>query len=144
MLKFFAGLVILLTALALQFWLAAAGIYLTLSFAALISFAFIFNFWELVFFALLGTFIINWQPSASAEIVVIALFPILMNLSRNVFKWRFWVGAPIAIIFGFLVLYAVAVHVSLLEYWSPFLLDLAAGLVFGALTFFPLYRKENE
>lgn len=144
MLKFFAGLVILFIALALQFWFAAAGIYLTLSFATLISFAFIFEFWELLIFVLVGTFIINWQPTASLEIVVIALFPILMNLSRNAFRWRFWVGAPIAIVFGFLLLYTLAGQVPLFSYWQQFLRDLAAGLAFGALTFFPLYRKENE
>ena len=80
-LKFFSGLALLLVILLAQVWLASAGIYLDLAFAALISFAFLFNFWELVVYILFTVLLINWQPTVSLEIFIIALFPIIASFS---------------------------------------------------------------
>jgi len=74
MLTFLAGFVMLAIAFALQAWFAAAGIFLNLSFVTLISLAFIFEFWELLALVLFATFIMNWQPAASVEILVFAWF----------------------------------------------------------------------
>ena len=145
-LKFFAGLVILFIALALQFWFSSVGISLNLSFAALICFAFIFGFWELLTLILIAVFIINWQPAVSLEILIFALFPVAAHFSPGLFRWRWqpWTEPPIAIFFGFLILYFAAAATKVLSYWQPFLLDVAAGLMFAALIFFPLYRWEKE
>ena len=135
---FIAGLVILLIALVLQFWFAAAGIFLDLSFATLISFAFIFEFWELLFLVLFAAFVINWQPAVSAEILVFALFPVVAYGIRKALTWESWFAAPVAIVVGFLALYLIAAPGMFFTRLPLFLLDLAAGLGFGALVFYPL------
>lgn len=138
--KLSAGVVLLLIALALQFFFASAGVFVNLAFAALISFAFIFGFWELVALTLLATFIINWQPAASAEILIFALFPIAVYFVRDVIPWQPWVVAPIAVVLGYAVFYGIAGPGFFLAHTDRFALDLVAGLSFGALAFFPLTR----
>ncbi len=135
---FIAGLVILVIALALQFWFAASGIFLDLSFATLISFAFIFEFWELLFLTLFVVFAVNWQPAVSVDLIVFASFPIAVYLIRKLLKWESWFAAPMAIIIGFCVLSFVAAPGMFFAQLPHFLLDLAAGLGFGALVFYPL------
>jgi hypothetical protein len=140
-LKFSAGLVILFIALILQLWFASAGVLLNLSFAALISFAFIFGFWELLALILLAVFIVNWQPAASIEILIFAAYPALVHLSRNLSSWQPWIKNLIAIGIGFSVFYAASA-VSVFP-WRLFFIDAASGLVLGALIFAPLYRSER-
>jgi hypothetical protein len=135
-LKFTAGLFLLFIVLIAQFWLATAGIYLDLAFAALISFAFIFGFWELMVFVVLTTFIINWQPAASLEILIFALFPVAVYFSRNIVHWQLWLEDLAAIFLGYFVLYLSVTHGRL--HWTPFFIDTGAGLVLGALIFFVL------
>lgn len=137
-LKLLAGLVILFIALTLQFWFASAGWYFDLSFAALISFAFIFDFWELLVLVFLAVFIVNWQPRVSLEILIFGLYPIVAHFSRGVIHWQVWIENLVAIFLGFLLLYVIVGHGSFNLHL--FLMDVAAGMVFGALIFLPLYR----
>lgn len=142
-LKLSAGLVILLIALALQFWFASAGIYLDLAFAALISFAFIFDFWELLILIFLAVFILNWQPAISFAILVFGLFPIVAHFSRGVLHWQPWIENLIAIVIGFFVFYLFLSGTRFLYHPQGFFTDLLGGLIFGALIFFPMYRWEK-
>lgn len=137
-LKLSAGLVIFFIALVLQFWFAQAGVSLNLSFAALISLAFIFGFWELIVLVLLGVFIMNWQPAASVEILIFALYPIAAHFSRGIFHWQAWIEPLIAVLVGFFILYLAAAPAAF--HLPQFLLDVAAGLIFSAIVFFPLHR----
>ncbi len=140
-LKLSAGFAALFIALALQFWFASAGISLNLSYAALIAFAFIFEFWELAALVVLGVFIINWEPSASSEIIIFALYPIATYFFRRTISWHSWISAPLAIIVGFLALYMIAAPVALFAQPRAFFIDVVAGIVFGALLFAPLHRS---
>jgi hypothetical protein len=140
-LKFSAGLVILFFALALQFWFASAGVSLDLSFAALISFAFVFGIWELLVLVLLAVFIVNWQPAVSLEILIFSFYPVAVYFSRNLSQWQPWVKNLMAIALGFFVLYLAAGSVTF--HWREFFMDLTAGLALGLLIFFPLYRWEK-
>lgn len=142
--KFLGGLTILLAALVLQFWLVGAHVYINLAFAAVISFALIFDFWEFLALDLLAVFIVNWEPAASAEILVFALYPILVHVSRNLSAWQAWLKNLGAIVFGFALLYLVAAGAAFPAYWRPFLIDVAGGLLAGAAIFSPLYRWERR
>ncbi len=141
--KLSAGLAILFIALALQFWLASVGISIDLTFATLISFAFLFDFWELIILVLLGVFIVNWQPTASLEILIFAIFPVAAHFSSGVLHWQPWIENLIAIMLGFLVLYGAVAGTAFLYHPQAFLTDLVAGLIFSTLIFFPMYRWEK-
>jgi hypothetical protein len=138
--KVFAGLVLLLIAFAFQFSLAAANVYIDLSFAALIAFAFVFGFWELVFFVLVGVFVINWQPAASPEILIYALFPFVVHFLRDAFHSQPWFLNLVAIFLGFLALAVVVAPAAFPASWQLFLLDLAGSWLFGTCVFFLLCR----
>lgn len=140
--KLFAGLIILFIALTLQFWFASAGWYVDLSYAALISFAFVFGFWELLLFIALAVFVVNWQPAASMEIILFAAFPIAVHLSRNVLHWQVWLENVLAIFVGFFLLYLAVSRVGF--NWQSFFIDVIAGSVFGTLLVWPLYRWGRE
>ncbi len=141
MLKLSAGLIILFIALLFQFLFASAGVFVDLSFAALISFAFVFGFWELILLIVVAVFVVNWQPAVSAEMLVFALFPVAAYLSRGIFHWAGWFLNAAAIAVGFAALaFAAAPWAALAAHWQPFLVDLAAGELFGAIVFLPLYR----
>lgn len=141
MLKFIAGLFILFIAFLLQFLFASAGVFVNLSFAALISLGFLFGFWEAALFVVIAVFITNWQPTVSPEILVYALFPIAAYLSRDLFHLRGWLQNGAAIAVGFVVLaLAASGPAALTAHWQPILMDIAVGELFGAIVFLPLYR----
>lgn len=140
MVKFFTGFVLLFAVLALQVWLASAGVFVNLTYAALITFAFIFDFWELAAFVLLAVFLLNWQPGVSTEILIFALFPIAAHFLRSAVTWQSWVVVPIGIFLGFVVLYGTIAPQIFLAHPAQFLLDVVAGWLFGALLFLPLER----
>lgn len=141
MLRFPTGVILLFIALALQFFLASAGISANLSFAALIAFAFVYSFWELAAFIVFAVFIVSWQPAASVEILFFALYPVAVNLGKGIVPWKTWMVAPAAIVVGYFGL-ALAVAPSFLLV-HPFrsIIDLAMGLAFAAAIFFPLHRS---
>ena len=137
--KLSGGLIILFIALALQFWFASMGVYINLSFAALISFAFLFGFWELLALILIAVFIVNWQPAASLEILIFAMFPIAAHFSRDMLHWQPWMENLLAIPIGFLVLHLAVVSGNIPS--VAFLINLGAGLALGAGIFFVLNRS---
>ncbi len=137
-LKLFAGLFILFIGLFIQFWFASIGWHFDLSFATLISFAFIFDFWELLVLISLAVFIVNWEPSASIEILIFGLYPIAVYFSKHVVRWQLWLENLAAILLGFLLLYAAASRGAV--DWHAFAVDAASGMLFGALVLLPLYR----
>lgn len=140
-LKIIAGFIILFIALLLQFWFASAGWYFDLSYAALISFAFVFDFWELLLLVAIAVFIVNWQPTASVEIVIFAAFPIAVHFSRNLLHWQVWLENILAIFVGFLLLYASVSRLGL--NWPAFFIDAIAGSILGTIILWPLYRWER-
>jgi hypothetical protein len=140
MIKLTAGLFILFIAFLLQFLFAAAGVSVNLAFAALISFAFLFEFWELLLLTVIAVLIVNWQPAVSPEILVFALFPAAAHFSRDVFRWAGWLTNAVAILVGFFILAIAAAPAAIAQHLQPFLVDVAAGELFGAIVFLPLYR----
>lgn len=140
MIKVTAGLLILFIAFLLQFLFASAGLAVNLSFAALISFAFVFGFWELLFLIAVAVFIVNWQPAVSAELLVYGLFPVAAYLARDVVRWAGWLQNAVAVFAGFFVLAFAASPAAAVAHWGSLAIDIAAGELFGAAIFLPLYR----
>lgn len=136
--RFLAGLAVLALALMLQFLFVDAGVQGTFSYAALIGFAFVFGFRELVFFVLLAVFMVNWQPAASPEILVYALYPFVVLFCRNFLHWQVWLEGLLAIIIGFMALYLAISPASLAG--SAFFTDVILGAIFCSAVIVPLHR----
>ena len=140
MLKFSAGLLILFIVLVLQAWLASAGIFFNLSLAAVIVFAFLFGFWELVALTLLTVFLLNWQPAASVELIVFALLPIAAYLFRNTVSWQPFLALMVAVAAGFAVFYGILSPHMFSAHPGAIVLDIVIGWIMGALIFIPFHR----
>lgn len=142
--KFIGGIIILFAALTLQFSLMSAHLSINLAFATVISFALIFDFWEFLALDLLAVFILNWEPAASTEILIFALYPILVHFSRNLAAWHAWLKNLAAVFAGFILLYVLVAQAEFFGFLRPFLTDAAGGLLWSALVFSPLYRWEGQ
>ncbi len=142
-LRLLTGFLVITIALILQFFLARAGIYFNLSFAALISFAFVFGFWELLLLVLAAAFVLNWQPAVSGEILMISLFPLAVYFLRNIIHWQKLPMNALAIFLGFLLLYVIAGTGGFSANIKAFIMDLIAGELFAGIVFFPHKRWEN-
>jgi len=121
--KIFLGIVILLLALLLQLWIPVAGIRGDFILATLIAFAFIYSFWELVFFVILSFFAINWQPMPSFELVVFSLMPFAAHALRVWLTWERWIGIAISVIAGIFVFYAIVTPAAAVRNWESLLVD---------------------
>ncbi|HUC31207.1 MAG TPA: hypothetical protein VMR99_00755 [Candidatus Paceibacterota bacterium] len=137
-LKFILAILVLLLACALQFWFAAAGVFINFILGALIVFAFYFDIWELVVFVLFAILVINWQPTPSIDIFVFAIIPIVAYGFYKIFAWTLWAGIPVAIVCGFFLLYLVIAPAAFLSDLVPFLGDILGGLIFGGAVAFIL------
>lgn len=131
MLKFFSTLAILFLALFVEIVLASVGFHFSLALAVLIAFAFILNFWELLILDLIAVFILNWQPTPSAALLIFALIPLAAFAFYKLTHWHGWTGVLVAIIVGFLLFYIGAAPTLFLENLPTFLLDLIIGLLVG-------------
>ena len=132
-LKFLSGLAILFLAFVLQFLFASSGFYYNLALATLITFALIFDFWELLALDLLAVFILNWQPAPSATLIAFALIPLAAFGFRTFTRWHGWIGNVIAIACGFLIFNIAAVPTFFPWHIWQFLIDLAVGLIVGEI-----------
>src|SRR5262249_51964999 len=102
---------------------------------ALIVFAFIFDFWEIIFFVLLSVFIINWQPAPSLPLIIFGIFPIFTYGFRTLVPWQPWAGVLIATAAGLFLLYLSVSPTILLANLNSFFLDLFVSAVFASLIF---------
>ena len=143
MIKFTGALIILFIALALQFFFSSAGIFIDLSFAALIAFAFTFGIWELVPLVLIATFIVNWQPAASIEIAIFALYPVAAHFVYKTIPWEPWLVVPAAIVVGSAILYLSISPVAFVTHLPAFLIDVVAGSLFALVILRPLHHWDK-
>ncbi len=133
-LKSILAILILLLACALQFWFAAAGVFINFILAALITFAFFFDIWELLVFILFAIFVINWSPTFSVDIFIFGVIPIAAYAFHKLFVWTLWAGIPVAIVCGFFLLYLAIAPASFLGNIESFLIDIVGGMIFGGIT----------
>jgi hypothetical protein len=135
--KFLISALLLLASLALQFFAASLGYSFDLALAALIAFAFILDFAELLPLVALAVLIINWQPAVSGAILVYALFPLAFYGLRKVFPWEPWVAIPVVAVLG-----AIALGLATgAAYAGALLADAALMALFASFSFWMV--KEN-
>ena len=130
-LKFFTGILVLILAFFLQFWLGVWGIYANFVFATLIVFVFLFDIGEFIFFVLLGVFLINWQPMASIDIIAFAIIPLIAFAARFWFHWDQWVGSVASVVIALLLLYFVISPKMIIQPFGSFIVDLLLSIIFA-------------
>lgn len=106
--KVLSAALILLAVIAGGGFLPWNGVAGNLALAALITFAFFLNTWELAPPVLLGVFLLNWQPAMSSEIVLFTALPFATRAVRALVHWRAWVVHLLSILFGTIILAAAA------------------------------------
>ena len=144
MIRFILALLFLALAFVLQFWLASFGVFLNIILAALITFAFLFDIWDLLFFILTAVLVVNWQPAFSLEIALLVLIPIATYLVYRRMSPEPWAASIASIAIGLLVFYLLIAPQLFLSEWKLFLTDLVACIVFSSVTFSALNRRENR
>ena len=90
--KFFIAILILLASLALQ----ASVLPFDLIFAALIAFAFAYEWHELLPLLALGILGLSWEPGMSMVMLAYAACPLAAYGAHRVFKWEPWMGVAVA------------------------------------------------
>jgi hypothetical protein len=130
-LRFLAGLGILAIALYAQSFLAAAGWHFNLVLAALIAFAFSFDFLEVLALDLLAIFSLNWQPAPSAALLIFAVIPLAIFFVSNSVRSEPWIGVIVATLLGFFVFYITLAPSQLLHHAALFFEDAILCLLFA-------------
>jgi hypothetical protein len=151
MVKFFSSLLIILIASILQFIFIPNNIIINFIIATLIIFSFIFlredyGFLKLLFFVILGTFLINWYPILTFDILVYALIPIFIYLFSKKFLFQSLFCVIISLVLGFFALYLLIEPSFIVNSFNIFLLDTLISSSFGLLVFISMdniFKKTN-
>lgn len=132
--RLFVYFLILASAFLLQVRLDAVwGMKINFVLAALITISFHADFMETLIFILFGIFLLNWQPAWSLEMAVFAALPLIFFFVKNIFPWKNWLSAPLAITLGAFSVYLLFGMNLFIAQPAIFLADLAGELVFGLL-----------
>jgi hypothetical protein len=133
MIRFLSGLSLLLITFILQFFLASIGIYINLTFAVLIAFAFILTFPELVILDLFAVLITNWQPGPSVEIIAFAAIPLAAYGAKKWLGLEPWSGVVGGIVIGYAAFYFAVTESGFFLRGFMFWEDVIIGLVAAEL-----------
>lgn len=131
--KYLLAIFVFILAVMLQLWFASGGMRGDFVLAALIVFAFLFEFWELVAFILFGIFLLNLWPSFNLAMLMFALVPLAIYVLRRRFSLDLWLGVAASIAGGIIVFYAVTAPLAAFSAAGPLILDLIACVLFGEL-----------
>jgi hypothetical protein len=101
--------------------------------ATLVVFAFLFEFWELTAFILLGIFLLGSSPHPDATVLMFVVVPLAVYFARRRFSLEPWLGAAAGIAAGIAVFYAVTAPVPAFHAAAFLLLDILACILFGEL-----------
>jgi hypothetical protein len=129
--KFILGLLVLAIAFLLQLWFPVSGIRGDFVLAALIAFAFIYNFWEVVFFSLFAAFVVNWQPVLSVGLLIFALIPLVVFVLHRLLRWEPWMGIAVSTASGIFLFYAVTAPMMIVPNLGALVEDVIACVIFG-------------
>ena len=128
----FAVLVFIL-AVMLQLWFAPAGMRGDFVLATLIVFAFLFTFWELAIFILLGIFLLNVEAYSAVAALMLTIVPLAVYFARRRFPLDLWLGTAAGIVIGTLVFYAAVAPLAAFHAAGFFALDILVCVLFGEL-----------
>lgn len=131
--KYLSAILVFILALLLQIWFAPGGMRGDFVLAALVVFAFLFDFWELVAFILLGIFLLGSSPYPDVTAFMFVVVPLAVYFARRRFSLEPWLGAAAGIAAGVVVFYAVTAPVSAFHAAAFLSLDILACILFGEL-----------
>ncbi|MBI4086237.1 MAG: hypothetical protein HY433_03300 [Candidatus Liptonbacteria bacterium] len=134
--KFLASLLLLLTAVLLQYnFNAFLGWSPDFVLGVLVTFPFFLGFIEILFMGLAGALILNWQPQFSSEILMISTMPLFVLFVKKYFPWRAGLSHILSTFFMLAVFYGISDYASLFGNPALFLKSAAWTLAYGALVF---------
>jgi hypothetical protein len=131
--KHLLAILVFILALMLQLWFAPAGMRGDFVLATLVVFAFLFAFWELVIFILLGIFLLNSSPYFNLAMLMLAVIPLLIYVIRRRFPLDRWFGTAFGIVVSIPIFYAVTAPVAAFHMIGFLSLDILACVIFGEL-----------
>jgi hypothetical protein len=131
--KYLSAILVFVLALMLQLWFAPAGMHGDFVLATLITFAFLFDLWELAAFILLGILLLNLFFYSVTTMLLFALVPLAVCFLRRRFSLDPWLGTAAGIVVGTLFFYGLTAPTAVLHAAEFFLLDILACVFFGEL-----------
>lgn len=131
--KYLSAIFVLVLAIMLQLWFAPGGMRGDFVLAALIVFAFLFDFWELAAFDLVAVFLLNPMPAFNVDILVFSLVPLAVYFLRRRFSWDPWLGAAFGVACGILFLYTVTAPAVAFTAIGLLLSDILVCVLFSEL-----------
>jgi hypothetical protein len=131
--KHISAIIIFLLAIMLQLWFAPAGMRGDFVLAALIVFAFLFEFWELSVFVLLGFFILNLSFYSVVAAIFFMGLPFAIYFFRKRFPMNLWLGSAVGIAGSIVVFYVVTAPFAAFQNAGFILIDILVCIVFGEL-----------
>lgn len=131
--KHLSAILVFALAIMLQLWFSPGGMRGDFVLAALIVFAFLFEFWELIFFILLGIFFLNPSLGPNIGMFMLAIVPLAAYFVRRRFSLDPWLGAAAGVAIGAIVFYAVVAPMAAFHAVGFLLLDILACVLFGEL-----------
>jgi hypothetical protein len=131
--KYLSAVLVFILAVMLQLWFAPAGMRGDFVLATLIVFAFLFEFWELAVFILLGIFLLNVASYSEFAMLMLVLVPLAVYFLRRRFTLDLWLGVPAGILCGIIVFYAVIAPIAAFHAAGFLVLDILACVLFGEL-----------
>ncbi len=136
--KFLIAFLSLIFALFLQILLGdASGIWINFALSALVAAACFVDFTELLVLILCSVFVLNWQPAASAEIILFACLPCIVFFTHKLlpFPFRSWLMSALAVFSCTLIFYLVFGAGLIVHNPQLFFADLACAIISGAIVF---------
>ena len=131
--KYISAILVFVLALMLELWFAPGGMRGDFVLASLIVFSFIFEFWELAIFILLGIFLMDSALHPDVAMLLFAFVPIALYIIRRRFSLDPWLGVPAGIIVGIAVFYAILAPAAEFHAVGFLLIDILACILFGEL-----------
>lgn len=134
--RFFAAFLVVCVAALLQMRIGQFfGVTADVVLAALITFVFFLKFEELFIIALLGAWLINWQPQIGWEFLGAIGIPIFFFLIKQFLPWQAWLGNILFVAVGVL-LFCFGIDSALAaRQWLLILRDVIVSAVFGTAVF---------
>ena len=133
--KYLSAFFVFTLAVMLQLWFAPAGMRGDFVLAALVVFSFLFEFWELTAFILLGIFLLNSPSIFTSAALMVILVPLAVYFMRRRFPLDPWFGVAAGIVGGIAVFYAVTAPIAALHAIGFLLIDMLMCVLFGELVF---------
>ncbi len=131
--KHISAIIIFLLAVMLQLWFAPAGMRGDFVLTALIVFAFLFEFWELSVFVLLGFLVLNLSFYSVVAMIFFVGLPFVVYFLRKRFPMNPWLGSAVGIAGSIVVFYIATAPFSAFQNAGLVLIDVLACIVFGEL-----------